>query len=344
MSEPILEVEDLNIKYHVGDESVSAVTDASLTVKKGGYNGLVGESGCGKSTIAKAIVGGLEDNGEVTSGTIRYKGEEIQDMSQMELNEKIRWNEIALIPQSAMNSLDPIRRISTQAVELATLHTDMTKEEALDRLRELFDIVGLQKDRITDYPFEFSGGMQQRAIIAFALLLDPDLIIADEPTTALDVIMQDQVFAYLDKVRDELDTSMLLITHDISVVLESCDSLTVMHAGQVAETGSSIDLYESPHHPYFILLKDAFPDIQSPNEPLSIIEGDPPQLLGDIDFCTFAERCPWSIDECRQQKPPLERIENGSADHMASCVRKDEPLYEEYQKEMMQTNAGESHE
>ena len=330
MAEPVLEVEDLTIKYRGDGGAVSAVTDASFTVEEGDYNGLVGESGCGKSTIAKAIVGGLDDNGEVTSGTIRYKGQEIQDMSQRELNREIRWDEISLIPQSAMNSLDPVRRISTQAVELAQVHTDMTEEEALDRLRELFGIVGLQEERVTDYPFEFSGGMQQRAIIAFALLLDPALIIADEPTTALDVIMQDQVFAYLDKVREELSTSMLLITHDISVVLESCDNLAVMHAGQVAETGTSVDLYENPHHPYFILLKDAFPDIQAPDEPLSIIEGDPPQLRGDVDYCTFVDRCPWAVEECRQGMPDLEPVDANSPDHLASCIRKDEDLNAEY--------------
>jgi oligopeptide/dipeptide ABC transporter ATP-binding protein len=332
MSEPVLEVEDLTIKYRVDDGWVSAVSNASFTIEEGGYNGLVGESGCGKSTIAKAIIGGLDDNGEVTSGTIRYKGREIQDMTQQELNREIRWDEISLIPQSAMNSLDPVRRIDTQAVELAQVHTDMGKAEAIDRLRELFSVVGLQEERITDYPFEFSGGMQQRAIIAFSLLLDPSLIIADEPTTALDVIMQDQVFTYLDKVRDEFGTSMLLITHDISVVLESCDQVTVMHAGQVAETGSAIELYENPRHPYFILLKDAFPDIESPEDPLSIIEGEPPQLHGEVDFCTFADRCPWAVEECEEGMPPLEPADEDAPGHLASCIRKDEDLNAEYEE------------
>jgi oligopeptide/dipeptide ABC transporter ATP-binding protein len=331
MAESVLEVDELTIKYHTDGGDISAVTDASFTLEAGDYNGLVGESGCGKSTIAKAIMGGLDDNGEVTSGAIRYKGTEIQDMSQQELNREIRWDEISLIPQSAMNSLDPVRKISTQAVELARVHTEMTKAEALERLRELFTIVGLQEERVTDYPFEFSGGMQQRAIIAFALLLDPSLIIADEPTTALDVIMQDQVFAYLDKIREELDTSMLLITHDISVVLESCDKLTVMHAGQVAESGTSIDLYESPQHPYFILLKDAFPDIDNPDEALSIIQGDPPQLTGDVDYCTFVDRCPWAVEECREGMPDLEPVAEDSPGHEASCVRKTEDLNAQYQ-------------
>jgi oligopeptide/dipeptide ABC transporter ATP-binding protein len=342
MTESLLELDDLSIKYRVDDGSISAVTDASFTVEQGRYHGLVGESGCGKSTIAKALLGGLDANGEITSGVVRYRGEEIQDMTQQELNKKIRWDEIALIPQSAMNSLDPIQKISTQAIELADVHTGMPADEARDRLRELFDIVGLQPSRIEDYPFEFSGGMQQRAIIAFALLLEPSLLIADEPTTALDVIMQDQVFAYLDRVREEIDTSMLLITHDISVVLESCDDLTVMHAGQIAETGSVIDVYESPLHPYFILLKDAFPDIQHPNQTLSIIEGDPPQLRGEVDYCTFVDRCPWATDECRQGMPALESIEGQSADHKASCIRKDESLNQQYTENRMEYITGDA--
>jgi len=153
--------------------------------------------------------------------------------------------------------------------------------------------------------------------------------------------MQDQVFAYLDKVREELGTSMLLITHDISVVLESCDKLTVMHAGQVTESGTSVDLYENPRHPYFILLKDAFPDIETPDEPLSIIEGDPPQLHGDVDYCTFVDRCPWAVEECHQGMPDLEPINEDSLDHLASCIRKHESLNAQYQEEDIGTARGE---
>lgn len=325
MNDPLLELEDLTIQYRVEGGKTTAVSDASFSIESGEYFGLVGESGCGKSTIARSVIGGLDDNGEVTSGTIRYKGEEIQGLSDLELSERIRWKEIALIPQSSMNSLDPLRRVSTQAIELAQVHTDMTKTEALDRLRELFDIVGLQESRISDYPHQFSGGMQQRAIIAFALLLDPDLIIADEPTTALDVIMQDQVFTYLDRIKKETDTSMLLITHDISVVLESCNEMAVMHAGQVAETGPVVDLNESPHHPYLILLQNAFPDIRNPHEELEVIEGRPPQLMGEVDSCTFVDRCPYAVEQCDQSAPSLEAVE-GNADHQAACFRKEEAL------------------
>lgn len=330
MTDPLFEVDDLTIKYSVANGELTAVSDASFSISEGKYMGLVGESGCGKSTIAKSVMGGLDDNGEVASGKILYKGEEIQDYTQGELSEKIRWDEISLIPQSAMNSLDPVRQIDTQAVELAQVHTDMTKAEAKDQLADLFEIVGLQESRIEDYPHEFSGGMQQRAIIAFALLLEPSLIIADEPTTALDVIMQDQVFAYLDKIQDELGSSMMLITHDISVVLETCQQITVMHAGQVAESGSAIELYESPKHPYLIHLQDSFPDIRNPREELAEIEGQPPQMMGEADFCSFADRCPWEVEECTQQAPPLQPVEEGEDSHSVSCIRSDEPLYEEY--------------
>ena len=342
MAEPVLEVEDLTIKYRVDGGSISAVTDASFTVEEGDYNGLVGESGCGKSTIAKAIVGGLDDNGEVTSGTIRYKGQEIQDMSQRELNREIRWDEISLIPQSAMNSLDPVRRISTQAVELAQVHTDMTEEEALDRLRELFGIVGLQEERVTDYPFEFSGGMQQRAIIAFALLLDPALIIADEPTTALDVIMQDQVFAYLDKVREELSTSMLLITHDISLVFESCDDIAIMHSGQVAETGEIETIYDNPRHPYSFMLQGAFPDHRYPDRDLEIIEGHPPENMGEVNRCTFVDRCPYAVEEGSEAAPELEQHEGSDVEHRVACFRSEDAHEEHYQnKEMPESGTAE---
>jgi oligopeptide/dipeptide ABC transporter ATP-binding protein len=164
--------------------------------------------------------------------------------------------------------------------------------------------------------------MQQRAIIALALFLDPSLIIADEPTTALDVIMQDQILKYLDKIKEEGDISMLMITHDISVIFETCDSLAVLHGGQVAETGNIEELFDRPRHPYSILLQEAFPDIRFPDRELGIIEGSPPQLREDVDYCTFVDRCPWATEECRDGVPPLAQV--GDADHYAGCIRWDE--------------------
>lgn len=324
MNDPLLEVEDLTVKYNTAHGSLTAVSNASFTIEEGRYFGLVGESGCGKSTIAKSIMGGLDSNGDVTSGTIRYKGREIQDMSEKELRREIRWKEISWIPQSSMNSLDPLQRIGDQAVEIAEVHTDLTRDEALDRFREMFDVVGIHGDRVMDYPHQFSGGMAQRAIIALALFLDPSFIIADEPTTALDVIMQDQVFKYLDGIKDQSDTSMMLITHDISVVFESCDNMAIMHGGQVAETGTVADVYDMPRHPYSILLQEAFPDVRYPDRTLEVIEGRPPQSLEEVNHCTFVDRCPWAVEECSQREPKLEELESGSSAHGAACFRKDE--------------------
>jgi oligopeptide/dipeptide ABC transporter ATP-binding protein len=320
MSDPILEVEDLDIHYETKSGTVRAVSDASFTVERGEYFGLVGESGSGKSTVAKSLIGGLDPNGKIAGGTVRFDGEEIQDFDEHDYQEKIRWKDVSLIPQGSMSSLDPIERLSEQAVELAGTHTDWTEERTVERFRELFDIVGLPQSRIHDYPFQFSGGMQQRAIIAMALLLDPKLIIADEPTTALDVIMQDQILKYFDKIKEEENVSVLMITHDISVVLETCDQIGVLHAGQLCEVGTTEQVYENPRHPYSIMLQEAFPDIRYPKRELGIIEGYPPQLKEEVDYCTFADRCPWAVEECEKGYPSLDPI-NGDPNHRASCIR-----------------------
>jgi oligopeptide/dipeptide ABC transporter ATP-binding protein len=327
MAEPLIEVEDLTVEYRADEGSVTAVSDASFSIEPGEYFGLVGESGCGKSTIAEALMLALDDNGSVTSGRVRYRGKEIQDYTQAEMNEEIRWAEISLIPQSSMNSLDPLQRIVDQAVEIARTHTEMPRDAVVDRLGTLFDVMGLPESRVTDYPHQFSGGMQQRAIIALSLLLEPSLIIADEPTTALDVIMQDQIFKHLKDIEVRTDTSLLLITHDISLVFESCDRMAVMHAGQVAEVGPVTDIYDRPRHPYSIQLQQAFPDIRHPNRKLSVIEGAPPQNRGQVDYCTFCDRCPWAIDECRSGAPALEAPEGSETeddDHVVACIRRDE--------------------
>ncbi len=335
MSEQILEIENLTIQYETNSGDLTAVSNASVGVNEGRYLGLVGESGCGKSTLAKALLGGLDENGSIESGKIIYKGEEIQEFSQERLNEEIRWKEISYIPQSSMNSLDPLKRVSAQAVKIAQRHSDKTEEEALERFRELFRVVGLAEERIHDYPHQFSGGMQQRAIIALALFLDPSLIIADEPTTALDVIMQDQILKYLEDLRSEYDISMILITHDISVVFETCDDITIMHSGQVVEKGTTRELYYHPQHPYSILLQEGFPDIRYPNRELGTIEGHPPETLGDADYCTFESRCPLAEPECRQSAPSLTDVETELGEetqHGVACFRREEAI--EYRNQL----------
>ena len=334
-SEPILELEDVTIQYRTEGGMLTAVSDASFTIGQGEYFGLVGESGCGKSTIAKTLIGALDDNGIIESGKIRYKGEEIQDYTEADFNEELRWKEISMIPQGSMNNLDPIEKISDQAIEIAQVHTDMTKSEALERFEELFDVVGIQKSRIDDYPHQFSGGMEQRAIIALALFLNPSLIIADEPTTALDVIMQDQVFKYLDEIREEGEASMVLITHDISLVFESCDDIAIMHSGQVAETGEIETIYDNPRHPYSFMLQGAFPDHRYPDRDLEIIEGHPPENMGEVNRCTFVDRCPYAVEECSEAAPELEQHEGSDVEHRVACFRSEDAHEEHYQNKEM---------
>jgi oligopeptide/dipeptide ABC transporter ATP-binding protein len=319
-SSPLVEIDDLTIQYETAQGMLTAVSDASLSIDREEFYGLVGESGCGKSTLAHSIIGGLDDNARIASGTIRFDGTEIQDFSEKEFNRKIRWKEISWIPQGSMSSLDPLERVSDQAHEVVRAHTDMKKQETKQRLGDLFEVMGLQRNRISEYPHQLSGGMKQRAIIALALILEPSVVIADEPTTALDVITQDQIFKYLDKIKETTETTLLLITHDISVVLESCDKMAVMHSGQVAETATTTALYDEPHHPYSFLLQQAFPDHRYPDRTLNVIEGIPPQTIGEVTECTFASRCPWATEECTASAPTLEPV-GGDEDHEAACFR-----------------------
>lgn len=334
MPDEILQVEDLTIKYRTEEGPLTAVSDASFTIREGEALGLVGESGCGKSTLVKSIMGGLDPNGEITSGRIRYNGTEIQNFSEADFDRDIRWSDISLIPQASMNSLDPIQTVENKALEIANAHTDLSDDEAMEKFKEMVEIVGVQESRLSDYPFEFSGGMQQRIIIALSLFLEPNLLIADEPTTALDVIMQDNIFMFLDRIKEELDTSILLVTHDMSVIFESTERMVVMHSGQVVERGSVYDLHQNPRHPYALLLQNSFPDIRYPNRELDTIKGHPPKTTGEVDYCTFADRCPWAIDDCRAEAPPTEPVgddDDGSEEHVAACIRKEEipELYEE---------------
>jgi len=323
MTDPLLAVENLEITYRMdGSPDITAVSDCTFEVASGEYFGLVGESGCGKSTVAKAIVGALDENGEVTGGEIRFDGDPIHEYTEAQYRHNLRWTDIAVIPQASMNSLDPITKISEQAVAIAQTHTDLTAAAARERLVDLFEVVGLSESRVDDYPHQFSGGMEQRAVIAFALLLEPSLIIADEPTTALDVIMQDEILAYFDEIKDG-EFGMLMITHDMSVVLENCDSMAVLHSGQTAESGDVLDIHDDPRHPYTKLLQEAFPDIRHPNRQLMEIPGNPPELTDDVEYCTFADRCPWSVEDCRNGAPSLEPTdEDGS--HQSSCLRRDD--------------------
>jgi oligopeptide/dipeptide ABC transporter ATP-binding protein len=304
---PLLEVNDLSVVYESADEpDVQAVRDVSFSLERGENLGLVGESGCGKTTTAKAILRSLPSNGRITQGEIIFDGRDITRLSRKELR-KLRWKEISMITQSAMASLTPVYTINEQIREAIQAHeSGVSNREARERAEELFELVGIDPGRVTDYPHQLSGGMRQRAIIAMALALDPKLIIADEPTTALDVIVQEQILYRINQLQTEIDSSMLMITHDISVVAETCDRIVVMYGGEVMEAGTTHEIFREAAHPYTLGLQNAFPSIEGERKDLVSIPGFPPDLSNPPPGCPFAPRCPWAADECEQPLPERE--------------------------------------
>ena len=309
----LLAVENLRIGYRTAQGEAKAVDGISFTIAPGEYLGLVGESGCGKSTIAKALLGILPDNGRV-SGSIRFKGIELANLAEAQFR-AIRWTDISLVPQSAMNGFDPVYTVGQQIHEAIESHNQMTAAERDRRIEELFTLVGLPQVRLNDYPHQFSGGMRQRAMIAMSMVLDPALIVADEPTTGLDVIVQDQIMRRMKEIHERLGKSMLLITHDMAVVSENCDKIAVMYAGRIMEYGGEGGFLE-PHHPYTMGLCNAFPDFDDQRRELISIPGAPPDLLRPPGGCRFHERCPFATDECARHEPPLHVIAPG---HVAAC-------------------------
>ncbi|WP_137285887.1 dipeptide ABC transporter ATP-binding protein [Halorussus salinisoli] len=306
---PLLEVEDLKITYSTAEKDVHAVNGVSFDVEPGENYGLVGESGCGKSTIAHSVLGLLDDNANVERGAVRFDGRDLLDLSEREWQD-VRWERIAYIPQSAMDSLDPVMTVGSQIVQAIRKHRSVTKSEARERVAEVFEIVGLDPDRTGDYPHQFSGGMRQRVTIAMALVLDPDLIIADEPTTGLDVIVQDKIIGKLLDIQEEIDSSLLLITHDIGVVAETCDDVSVLYGGKVMEQGRTYDVFRTPTNPYTMGLRNSFPDIDDLDSHALSIPGSLPELDTDPDECVFRNRCPFATEECAKAHPPLVEVDD----------------------------------
>ncbi len=311
---PVLDVEDLRIAYRTVRGEARAVDGVSFTIEPGEYLGLVGESGCGKSTIAKAVLGILPENARVSGGAIRYRGEDLVRLSRSRMRQ-LRWTEIALVPQSAMNGFDPVYTIEQQLDEAIEAHKSLPAQERRQRIDELFALVGLEQQRLKDYPHQFSGGMRQRAMIAMAMVLDPGLVVADEPTTGLDVIVQDQILERIKEIHERQNKTMLLITHDMAVVAENCDRIAVMYAGKVMEYGRS-GVFQRPFHPYTLGLCNAFPDLDDRGRDLISIPGAPPSLLDPPKGCRFAARCPFATELCREQEPPLVDV---AADQVAAC-------------------------
>lgn len=311
----LLNVKNLFIEYKTEEGIVKVVNDVSFELKLGESVGLVGESGCGKTTLAKAIMCLLPDNGSISSGEIIFKGEDIVQMNKEEIR-KLRLDEIAMISQSAMNSLNPVYTVGYQLIEGIRAHRDVTKKEAEERAKEVFEIIGLDAKRLNSYPHQMSGGMKQRAIIAMALTLNPSLIIADEPTTALDVVVQDKILSQITEIQKQINSSMIFITHDISVVSEVCKTIIVMYAGRVMEKANVEVFFRDPYHPYSLGLKNAFPSIFEIGEILISIPGVPPNLVLEQEGCRFKERCPFRTEKCDKELPEL--IEVGP-DHLIAC-------------------------
>ena len=318
MSETLLSVRDLEVGYKVGDRVIHAVDGASFDVPRGTIVGLVGESGCGKTTVARALTRVIADNAKITGGEIIFDGRNIAALPEREMN-RLRWRDIAFIPQSAMNSLDPVYTIEYQLNEVLKNRGGMDARRARARAEELFDMVGIEPGRLRDFPHQFSGGMRQRVAIALALALDPKLIIADEPVTALDVIVQRQILDQLRELQSRLGISVILVTHDISVVAYVCDRVVVMYAGRVVEAGPMAATITAPAHPYTIGLRNAFPDLKGAATGMLVpIEGAPPSLVEPPPGCRFAPRCPFALDICRTEVPQTGARSNG---HSAACHR-----------------------
>ena len=318
----LLNIKDLVVGFRTGRGLVRAVDGVSLSLDQGQSLGLVGESGCGKTTLAKAIIGVLPANATIEQGQIWYKGRNILALEEASLR-KIRCKEISLVPQSAMDALDPVRRVGEQILEAIRVHRNGSWDESLarSRLAEVFDLVGLDIQRARDYPHQLSGGMKQRVLIAIALVLSPALLIADEPTTSLDVIVQDQILCRLREIRDSLGAAMLLVSHDIAVVAENCDLIAVMYAGKLVEKGPAGDVLEKPLHPYTMGLLNAFPRLRDESTGLISIPGTPPDLNEPQMGCRFRPRCPFSTDSCGARHPELAE---GGPDHFVACFRFDE--------------------
>jgi peptide/nickel transport system ATP-binding protein len=310
----VLEIDRLEISYRVGGRDARAVDGISLSIEEGEYLGLVGESGCGKSTVAKAILGILPQAGRITGGAIRYAGRDLVGLSAGELR-RIRWRDIALVPQSAMNGFDPVYTIERQLDEAISAHAQLPAETRKKRIAELFALVGLEQSRLKDYPHQFSGGMRQRAMIAMAMVLDPKLVVADEPTTGLDVIVQDQILQRIREIHDRLGKAMLLITHDMAVVSENCDKIAVMYAGRIMEYGGE-SVFRTPFHPYTLGLCNAFPSLADRSRELISIPGAPPSLIDPPEGCRFRQRCPFATARCADTAPPLVEVAPG---HVAAC-------------------------
>ena len=306
MAEKLLEIKDLYVQYHTDDATVCAVNGLDLSINKGETLGLVGETGAGKTTTCLSILKLLPDRvGEITKGSITYNGEDILAASE-ETMRAIRGKEISMIFQDPMSALNPVFTVGDQIGEVVKLHNpSFSNEDVIDRVESMFKMVGLPPERRTEYPHQFSGGMKQRVVIAIALACQPKLLLADEPTTALDVTIQAQVLALMQELKEKLGTATILVTHDLGVVAQICDDVAIMYAGTVIEKGSVEDVFEGEnHHPYTVGLFNSIPDMSEDTDRLHPIDGLMPDPSNLPKGCKFAPRCPHCMDKCLENEPP----------------------------------------
>jgi peptide/nickel transport system ATP-binding protein len=296
---------------------VKAVDDVSFDVNKGDSVGLAGESGCGKTSAALSILKLLPWNGKIYGGSINFEGEELLKMPPNKFNKDIRWKKISVVFQGAMNALHPNKSIGSQIAEPILAHESISKEEARKRAERLLDLVGIGGSKFDRYPHELSGGMKQRSMISMALACNPTLVIADEPTTALDVIIEAQVMKVMKELQQKLNLSLILISHDLSMIADSCNKVAIMYAGKIAEYGESARLYKEPLHPYTQKLIGAFPSILGAKKELESIPGFPPDLLNPPPGCRFHPRCVYAMDICRRKEPEV--IEADGSNHIVAC-------------------------
>lgn len=321
--EELLKIKNLSVQYNTDDGNFKAVNNLNLKIRTGETLGFVGETGAGKTTTALSIMNLIPNPpGEITSGEIIFEEEDILKKTEKEMT-NIRGNKISMIFQDPMTSLNPIITIGKQIEEVVELHQDIDKSEIRKKSEEMLEVVGIKKERFDDYPHEFSGGMKQRVVIAMALACNPKLIIADEPTTALDVTIQAQVLELMKDLKDKYRTSILMITHDLGVVAEICDYVAIMYAGTSIEYAAVKELYENPLHPYTKGLFNSIPSLDEDVEKLSVIDGTPPNPSKLPTGCRFHPRCPECMELCKSKTPSSIEVKDG---HYVSCFLYDEQV------------------
>ncbi|MCI1930297.1 MAG: ABC transporter ATP-binding protein [Clostridia bacterium] len=320
MENNILEVKNLKMHYVSKYETVKAINDISFSVKKGETFGLVGESGCGKSSVCKTLLQLLPPNAKFMGGSIKYKGKELIGLSNKEL-QKIRGREISMSFQELMTALNPVTKVKEQIYE-QFIGLKMTKQEKYAKAVNLLKLVGIPspEQRLEEYVHQFSGGMRQRIMIAIALAAQPSMLLADEPTTALDVTIQDQIIKLINSLKETLGMSIILVTHDLGVVSQMCDSIAVMYAGSIVETGDTLTIFSKPRHPYTEGLIRSMPKDDGSKDRLESIEGAPPNLNNLPKGCSFAERCKYATEICINQMPPLKEV---GENHYSKCFHTD---------------------